>query len=79
MFAITLLNKAIAPLMLLFAALAVSFSSNAAIAQTNNISAELVAEGAAVHGGQVMLAIHFTPKPGWHGYWKNPGDAGYGM
>jgi DsbC/DsbD-like thiol-disulfide interchange protein/cytochrome c biogenesis protein CcdA len=27
-------------------------------------------------GGIVTLAIFMTPRPGWHGYWKNPGDAG---
>ncbi|MFM5415089.1 protein-disulfide reductase DsbD family protein [Aeromonas dhakensis] len=27
------------------------------------------------HGG-TTLAIAMTPQPGWHGYWKQPGDAG---
>jgi thiol:disulfide interchange protein/DsbC/DsbD-like thiol-disulfide interchange protein len=27
-------------------------------------------------GGRVPLALLMTPKPGWHGYWQNPGDAG---
>ena len=30
-------------------------------------------------GETLTLALHFTPEPGWHGYWANPGDAGYGM
>jgi thiol:disulfide interchange protein/DsbC/DsbD-like thiol-disulfide interchange protein len=39
---------------------------------------ELVAEGPApAGGGKVALAVRMTPKPGWHGYWKNPGDAGF--
>jgi len=39
---------------------------------------ELVAEGPApAAGGKVALAIRMTPRPGWHGYWKNPGDAGF--
>ncbi|HEU4959600.1 MAG TPA: thioredoxin family protein [Sphingomonas sp.] len=25
----------------------------------------------------VTLALATTPEPGWHGYWSNPGDAGY--
>jgi len=45
----------------------------------NHIAAELVAEGPAIPGGTMTLALHFTPEPGWHGYWSNPGDAGYGM
>lgn len=44
-----------------------------------NIAAQLVAEGPAVPGRTVDLALHFRPSPGWHGYWINPGDAGYGM
>ncbi len=28
-------------------------------------------------GGSVTLAIDTRPQPGWHGYWKNPGDAGF--
>jgi DsbC/DsbD-like thiol-disulfide interchange protein/cytochrome c biogenesis protein CcdA len=27
-------------------------------------------------GETITLAIRMTPDPGWHGYWKNPGDAG---
>jgi len=48
-------------------------------AQANHIQAELVADGPAAPGGPLTLAIHFRPEPGWHGYWSNPGDAGYGM
>ena len=48
-------------------------------AQSNHIQAELVADGPALQGDTLTLALHFTPQPGWHGYWSNPGDAGYGM
>jgi thiol:disulfide interchange protein/DsbC/DsbD-like thiol-disulfide interchange protein len=44
-----------------------------------HMAAELVAEGPARPGQTLMLALHFTPQPGWHGYWSNPGDAGLGM
>lgn len=27
-------------------------------------------------GRTTMLAIRFSPDPGWHGYWSNPGDSG---
>ena len=47
--------------------------------RSNHIAAELIAEGPAIPGETVTLAIRFTPEPGWHGYWSNPGDAGYGM
>jgi DsbC/DsbD-like thiol-disulfide interchange protein/cytochrome c biogenesis protein CcdA len=48
-------------------------------AKGNNIAAELVAAGPVVPGESLELALRFRPKPGWHGYWKNPGDAGLGM
>jgi thiol:disulfide interchange protein/DsbC/DsbD-like thiol-disulfide interchange protein len=39
---------------------------------------ELVAGGVVpAAGGKIPIAIRMTPKPGWHGYWKNPGDAGF--
>ena len=48
-------------------------------AAPTHLAAELVAAGPAAPGGEVQLAIHFRPEPGWHGYWLNPGDAGVGM
>lgn len=46
----------------------------------NNIAATLVAESSDPSpGSTVDLAFAMTPKPGWHGYWENPGDAGLGM
>src|SRR5690348_15503088 len=50
-----------------------------AVAQARGIEPELVAEGPAPPGGEVELAIHMRPAPGWHGYWLNPGDAGLPM
>ena len=28
-------------------------------------------------GSNVTLALATVPQPGWHGYWQNPGDAGF--
>ncbi len=45
-----------------------------------NVPATLVAESQQVQAGQsVTLAFVMNPKPTWHGYWENPGDAGIGM
>ena len=46
---------------------------------THHLAAELVAEGPVQPGKTWTLALHFRPEQGWHGYWSNPGDAGYGM
>jgi thiol:disulfide interchange protein len=32
--------------------------------------------GTVAPGQRLALAFVMEPKPGWHGYWKNPGDAG---
>jgi len=61
-------------LLLLFALLAFPLA-----AQARGIEPLLVAEGPAPPGGEVELAIQMVPKPGWHGYWLNPGDAGLPM
>ena len=38
----------------------------------------LVAESDAPRaGGEVAIALDTKPQPGWHGYWQNPGDAGF--
>ncbi len=50
-----------------------------ALAQGRGIDPQLVAEGPAPVGGEVELAIVMHTKPGWHGYWLNPGDAGLPM
>ncbi|MEO7504037.1 MAG: thioredoxin family protein [Sphingomicrobium sp.] len=47
--------------------------------RVNAIQPELVAEGPALPGRAVELAVVMHTRPGWHGYWLNPGDAGLPM
>ncbi len=43
----------------------------------NMIAASLIPESAVVLPGRtVTLALTMRPAPGWHGYWRNPGDSG---
>ena len=59
-----------------FALLALSPAS----AQSTHIQPKLVAESAApAPGGATTLALTMTPDKGWHGYWINGGDAGFGL
>lgn len=45
-----------------------------------NITPQLIAEhGTPAPGSATTLALLMTPKPTWHGYWKNGGDAGFGL
>ncbi len=42
-----------------------------------NVAVSLAAESARPAPGKPLtLALTFAPKPTWHTYWKNPGDAG---
>ena len=62
--------------LLAFALLALS----PARAQSTHIQPKLVAESAApAPGGATTLALTMTPDKGWHGYWINGGDAGFGL
>ena len=47
--------------------------------RTNAIQPELIVNARAVPGGEADLAILMHTRPGWHGYWLNPGDAGLPM
>jgi thiol:disulfide interchange protein len=39
---------------------------------------QLVAETSSPKAGSTInLALDTRPQPGWHGYWQNPGDAGF--
>src|SRR5579884_501869 len=41
------------------------------------VQARLVAESASLAPGKTLwVALHLTVKPGWHVYWRNPGDSG---
>jgi thiol:disulfide interchange protein DsbD len=47
------------------------------VAPDDLVQARLLTEQSSVAPGQTLwTAIHFAIKPGWHIYWRNPGDAG---
>jgi thiol:disulfide interchange protein DsbD len=47
------------------------------IAKTPQLTVDLVAEPTPIISGKtVTLALRFNPVPGWHIYWRNPGDSG---
>jgi len=57
--------------------LAFSAQALAADAPSELVQARLVAEKAGVQrGSSAWLAVELDMKPGWHTYWRNPGDAG---
>jgi thiol:disulfide interchange protein DsbD len=49
----------------------------APVAQTPQVTVDLLAEPKSVEPGKPMtLGLRFRPVPGWHIYWTNPGDSG---
>ena len=49
-------------------------------AQPTHIAPRLVAESVApAPGGTTAIALTMAPEKGWHGYWTNGGDAGFGL
>jgi thiol:disulfide interchange protein/DsbC/DsbD-like thiol-disulfide interchange protein len=67
------MNRAGAFLLFLIALLA----GGPAAAQPRHMDVRLVPEtAAATAGSTVTVAFVMRPQPGWHGYWRNPGDAG---
>jgi DsbC/DsbD-like thiol-disulfide interchange protein/cytochrome c biogenesis protein CcdA len=67
-------------LLWLAAILAVLLPAPCAFAQVprqRHIATQFIAETDAPAAGSIVsLAIRMSPEPGWHGYWKNPGDSG---
>ena len=46
-------------------------------AEESHVRARLVADAAELQGGEsFLLGVLLEPDPGWHVYWRNPGEAG---
>ncbi len=62
---------------LLAALLPASLAWGGAEVRTDNVTARLVAERDRIAPGETLdLALVLDIRPGWHTYWKNPGDSG---
>jgi DsbC/DsbD-like thiol-disulfide interchange protein len=59
-------------------ALGAAFAVTAPASATQDlVRARLLSETSAVTpGGTAWMAVELANKPGWHTYWRNPGDAG---
>ena len=59
-------------------ALGIAIPSNAGVVPIEDpVKARLVAEsGAIVPGKTLWVALRLEIAPGWHAYWRNPGDSG---
>ncbi|MBY8827705.1 thioredoxin family protein [Hephaestia sp. CMS5P-6] len=62
----------------LFGLAGIARADSLPISGAAHLSIRLVAETDAPRAGSdLTVALATTPSPGWHGYWSNPGDAGY--
>ena len=62
------------------AALLLAFGGQAMAQDALHVTGDLVANSSEVRAGEdTVLALAMVPKSGWHGYWVNGGDAGFGM
>ena len=51
--------------------------ATAAAAEESHVRARLVADAAELRAGESFhLGVLLEPEPGWHVYWRNPGEAG---
>lgn len=63
--------------LLVVAALLGARSAQAEPVRSDHVEAELVAENTSLQpGGENWVALRIVPEPGWHVYWRNPGDSG---
>jgi thiol:disulfide interchange protein len=54
-----------------------AIKTNVSHAATEQVQADLIASvNAVVPGEEVFVGVHQNIIPGWHTYWKNPGDSG---
>ncbi len=72
------MNRIRALVFLVFAAsFAVPAQADEEAIRAEHLTARLVAENAATRPGDtVTVALHLAMTPGWHTYWRNPGDSG---
>src|SRR5579862_7605636 len=52
-----------------------SFAASSS-ADLPHVHVQLIAPEAQFHPGANNVGLYFKLEPGWHVYWKNPGDAG---
>jgi thiol:disulfide interchange protein DsbD len=61
----------------ILASLLASGCGEKSVSKGPHIEVKLIADQQALTPGSTFrLGVHFKPEPGWHIYWKNPGDSG---
>lgn len=67
----------IAKIFVAFSLAGIAAAASAVADPARYMSADLIAQSASPRPGTtILVGFRMKPKPGWHGYWSNPGDAG---
>jgi len=71
----------LAPLLLMLLLLpgagTASGAASSGVQQADHIHVELISEVRMARAGEPLwVALRLVPEPGWHTYWRNPGDSG---
>jgi DsbC/DsbD-like thiol-disulfide interchange protein len=54
-----------------------SDAASSGVLQADHVQVELISEMRTVRAGEPFwVALRLVPDPGWHTYWRNPGDSG---
>jgi thiol:disulfide interchange protein/DsbC/DsbD-like thiol-disulfide interchange protein len=69
------LTRQLVALAILLAATVTAFAASSS-ADLPHVHVQLIAPDAQLHAGTNNAGLYFKLEPGWHVYWKNPGDAG---
>ncbi|MEW6167962.1 MAG: protein-disulfide reductase DsbD domain-containing protein [Pseudomonadota bacterium] len=70
------MKRQLFPAIAVVAALVASATVDAGPVRTAEVEAELISETTALQPGENWVALRMRPEPGWHVYWRNPGDSG---
>ena len=72
-----MIKLAVVAALLAIAPLTAATAADSPVVKTAHLEAQLVAQTqAATPGATIYLAVRQKIAPGWHTYWRNPGDAG---
>lgn len=64
-------------ILLVIASVFLSAPAFATVVTTERTESTLISDVSAIHAGEKFwLVVHIKQQPGWHTYWKNPGDSG---
>jgi thiol:disulfide interchange protein/DsbC/DsbD-like thiol-disulfide interchange protein len=73
----SLLKTALSVIVLAAPLFSLSSCRDKSVGTGSHLEVKLISDQTSITpGSSFTLGVHFKPEPGWHIYWKNPGDSG---